>query len=162
MNAFEKARSLFPDMPAEIFDLWLDDRIRGLGWPPLSAAWRCVLCERSIEQWASLKWARQCVPLNRFVFASSSGRVIDGVIAAYFYQIENAYRRELGDDLFDKMTRINDYWKQHRMLPSTPILLKRDRFYDLVDGCHRISYLIYLQKSDIATEYTHECWIGST
>ncbi|MGC1320917.1 MAG: hypothetical protein WA849_01920, partial [Candidatus Udaeobacter sp.] len=59
LEAKRAARSMFPLMPEEVFELWLDERIESNGWPPSGDRWRGALCELSTTTWSAMEWEKK-------------------------------------------------------------------------------------------------------
>ena len=57
----DAARKTFPSFPNQVFELWLDDRVREKGWPPQGIEWWSFLAGESIEYWQALTWSRELV-----------------------------------------------------------------------------------------------------
>lgn len=67
------ARNAFPEMPEELFTLWLDGLIEEEGWP---LEWRRVLLHRTVEYWQSLRWEERTIDLTRARITAETRRSV--------------------------------------------------------------------------------------
>lgn len=156
-----QARELLPNMPEEIFQLWFDGRIEANGWPPISDTWMGALRDRSLDYWRQLSWKKEIISLNLCSFLPPAQRIVNGLIEANIYGIENEYS-EIGNSR-PRMKNILDYVQANRTLPGTLILLRENGALEIVDGSHRLSVFFSLKAQGLGDDLLpreHEVWIG--
>jgi len=160
---YAEARQLFPNIPEEIFSLWLDGRIEANGWPPRTPTWERVLRHKPISFWQALVWSKEDVKLELDRFTLEARTIVASLILAKFSGWENRVSDYMGSQSPEKMRSILEYLGTHHRLPD-PIILFRDGLsYEIVDGCHRLAVFFLLQQrlganSPIRDEQV--AWVG--
>jgi hypothetical protein len=85
LDAFQHARLLLPNMPEEILQLWLDERIKTSGWRPAGIEWRGFLRSLPFEVWQRLEWPKADVDLRLSDFTSGAQQIFEGLASANFF-----------------------------------------------------------------------------
>lgn len=142
-----KARRFFPNIPEEIFSLWLDDRIKANGWPPTTEIWRNVLRQKPIRFWKNLRWTKESLNLDITDFTPNSIELVRLIIDAAFKGYKNQISEYMGNESVKKLFHIMRYLQDHKQIPNPIILFRSGQLYELVDGCHRISALVHLRET---------------
>jgi len=131
------ARQLLPNLPADVFDGWLIERIEAAGWPPRGARWNALLGGYSVQDWSSFTWTAEDVDLHTLPFAEDSIRNIVGLSQAEFSGIQNAYSSI--ENSRNRMSRIYSHINETKKLPGRVVLIASDLGWEIIDGCHRIT-----------------------
>ncbi len=163
-EAQAQARRILRHMPEEVFELWFDERVSSLGWPPAGTRWDGVLREMSLSQWRQLRWTKQPVVLDQSQLHPGTIHIINGLTEAYFVGIPNAYSADMGTGSIVKLQRILQYIGEYHQLPSTLIFVKKGHLYDIVDGCHRLTAYLNLRAIPAADEQLPDAqvsWVGA-
>src|SRR3954466_7071169 len=78
---------LFPNMPKEVFDLWIRPHISAYGWPFTSVEqslnrteWKSFFSGGSLKYWAGVKWALTSITLRKALLDEHTQARIDAVI----------------------------------------------------------------------------------
>lgn len=161
-EAKSQARRLLPQMPEEIFQLWLDGRIEANGWPPVGDVWDAALRHRSFQIWQRLQWRKELLHLDLIRMHPATVEIVQSLSQAYFDGMPNSYSAYLGDSR-PRFTSIMNHVQRHRQLPSVLIFLADDSLYDVVDGCHRLALFFRLRrdtKFQNLLSDTQIAWIG--
>lgn len=162
MDAFQEARLTFPSMPEEVFQLWLDDRIRTNGWPPVSLPWLGALRELPLSFWAQAQWNRETITLNYDELTEKAQHIVDGLIQANFYGASNAYSNYL-DDSKQRFNQIIEFVKAEHGLPGKPIFLEVNGLLEIVDGSHRLAAFFEMRRKGVSEAMVSsqvEAWVG--
>jgi TPR repeat protein len=142
LMSFEAAklevRRLLPQMPEEIFQLWLDGRIEANGWPPFGSIWENTLRNHPLLVWQRFQWKKEMLRLNLDNLSPATLEIVCGLARAYSDNSHNTYTRYVGDS-HERFASIENYMRQHRQLPSTLVFLSDKSIFDVVDGCHRLA-----------------------
>jgi hypothetical protein len=141
-EALSDARATFPTFPTEIFSLWLDDRIKKNGWPPVGLEWDGFLFGESITYWQGLRWNERCISLSPSELGPKSLQIALQIMEAAMGRknlismyIPNTTER------FESCAR---YIAEQRTLPGKILLLEGPEGYDVVEGNHRVAALLAL------------------
>ncbi len=161
-DPFSQARQFFPNMPEEIFTLWLNERIINNGWPPNRDIWKGTLRYHPLDFWKTLKWEKRKVKLDIDKFTESAKGIINGLIGAVYFNIHNAYSDPALNSKA-KILRITKYVKENKILPKPPILLQEGDLFEIVDGSHRL-VVFFAAHSNQNTKFllaeTQPVWVG--
>lgn len=134
----QQARQDLPNVPEEIFGLWLDEVVRERGWPPAGAQWEETLLGRSLEYWRHLKWKREFIPLAP---ADVGPRSLEAAL-----RIVEANLRVKGDGPpsgdRDRFEALCAHVAARGMLPSPLVLVSTLDGYEVADGRRRIASML--------------------
>jgi len=165
MNILElqkEARSALPLMPSEIFELWLDERIQALGWPPYGSRWEGILHNQPLSIWKKIHWEKKEIPLSLQIFDKNSQYFIkaiqDGAVG------NTNYVTQLTGNSGLRMKSIYKYINEYGTTPNSIIIIKGQQNYILADGCHRMAVLSLLQNSPEdfkKLNAVHSVWMGT-
>lgn len=137
-DAVSQARAFFKNLPAEVFDPWMIERVETAGWPPRGARWNAVLGGYPPAEWAELVWVKEGVDLAALRFSGDAVRIIQGLTAARFSGAKNAYSNI--ENSHERMRQIHVHVKATGLLPGSVVLVQGPgSVYELIDGCHRIA-----------------------
>ena len=136
------------NIPQEVRDVWLSERIETAGWPPNGARWNALLAGYTAAQWSKFSWHKEELDLSALPFSTEAIRIISGLAEARFGNVRNAYYDVEGSA--ERMRNIYAHLKETRRLPGCPVLVKAAA-WDIVDGCHRITmYSAWLRHPELA------------
>lgn len=157
------AKLTLSNVPDEVFELWLNDRIRQNGWPPLGYEWEGFLCGESLQYWSTLSWKKVAIQLTSHYLSYTSRCITHQIYEASVLNKENAISMYIPNTR-ERFSAIVTYALQHKTIPGTLVLLKRNDVFDIVDGNHRVSALIYLQTiedlSYIPKIFEVQAWVA--
>lgn len=142
---FIEVRKTFPLFPEEVFQLWLDDRVRQNGWPPSGFEWQGFLFGMPITYWQQLKWTKQLVILNTYNLSETANTTANQIIEVSVFNMQNIISTYIPNTR-KRFISILRYAQKYQRLPEPIILLQRDDLFDVVEGNHRVSVLLTLQK----------------
>ena len=157
-----QARETFDNFPEEIFELWLDDRIKAKGWPPSGLEWRSFLYDKSIEYWQDVTWKKAKITFSFKDFSDISQKTITDLIDTNVYGINNKFTYYIKDSK-PRFTSCFNFIQKNKKLPNTVLLLKEQNFYHIVDGNHRLSALFLFHDNDKLKSFApdkFDAWIG--
>lgn len=156
-----EARVRFPNMPEEVFE-WFVERIRVLGWPPVSDRWHSALRHKSLNYWQKLKWRKCQLEINRDHLTQETIDIINRLFYAVFKGISDPVSEYVGDSA-PRIRKMLLYIKDNRRLPGSLIFLEHDGVYDVVDGCHRLTAFYACRHNsefkDLLSDL-QESWVG--
>jgi hypothetical protein len=159
-SSYQEARKLFPNMPEEIFELWLDERIDDLGWPIEGTTWENVLRNKSLDYWQRIKWRKQRLLIEDLEsFTECSKNLMAGLSRSVFLKMDNEHRRVMGDVSDEKVKKIRNHLAENSVLPGELILIIDDGKYEIVDGSHRLVTLFW-DEGKFTHEMLPEIWVG--
>jgi hypothetical protein len=168
MSEFDQAsalaRSALPLFPPEVFDLWLNDRIKQNGWPPSGIEWEGFLFDEPLDFWGQLKWSKERVALNADKLSKRSRRTAELLYEASVLKQDNILSQYIPNTR-ERFASVMAYALQHQALPGTLVLLQRDGSYDVVEGNHRAAVLLGLQSiqghPNVPAIGKVEAWVAS-
>lgn len=158
----KEARGALTNCPEEVFTLWLDDRILMNGWPPSGTEWCGFLRGYSLEYWKNLKWVKRSTSLSYDLLSFASQEIVDSLLEANLYDRPN-HISEYVPNSKKRYAMALKYIMEQRALPGPVILLNEGQSFEIVDGCHRISALVALQRSTTLQDRVPEeiqAWIA--
>lgn len=165
VNDRERARQLLPDMPQEVFDIWIADLIKLVGWPftsidqPVTIEWARYFWGMSLETVSKLDWHRQSFPFALDAFLPIvQKRLNDKVLINRFGGAEKA---KAAKDSMLRWERALAHIEKEGKLPAPVILHGALGNFGVFDGTHRLSAVLYLTMS-IPTRFLNmqiPCWV---
>ena len=140
------AKSMFPNMPDEVFNLWLAPLIEPDGWPFTSiysstrnTVWFRYFHSFSLQMVSDLLWykSRVLCPPERLHQESFNTLIllIDGYAMCDSTIITNL-KEGKGKQIFDSLC---DFIKRTGRIPAPVILILHEGKYAIVDGNHRMA-----------------------
>ena len=159
-------KDLFPNMPQEVFDLWIAPYIPSKGWPFVTGAeeipsiWKAFFRFKPLIYWRSLHWKLEVAEFSVVRIDHQSQllarRVLDSAVS-------------IANGTPTKSTEFNasyDRFNTHAM-----ICIQKRRFqlpvichvvgncWDMVDGHHRLAALYYTIKVKPGN-FIFDAWVG--
>lgn len=161
-NDFQNARMTFPNMPEEVFTLWLDGRILANGWPPKGIEWAGFLLGKSVSEWQQINWTKRKVSISWEALGVLSQQNVNMLIDGNVNERSNLMTAYIPDTK-ERFRSITKYALEHQNVPGTLVLLKSGTKYEVIEGNHRVAVLIALQnfkdtKEKIMSPQT--AWVG--
>lgn len=153
------ARETFINMPEEVCQLWLDDRISNCGWPPEGLEWQGFLFRKSIEHWQQLAWEEKNVSLEVHQIAPISLELVSNLIEAHEHGKPNILTLYMPDSK-SRYDSINDYLKTNKAVPGKIILMETELGYEIIDGVHRVTAALMFQLNNSLKLSGFNAWIG--
>ena len=132
------------EIPREVRQMWLYERIQTAGWPPRGDRWRALLRWHTTNQWSQFTWAKEEIDLSAVTFSEDSMLMLQGLAEARFQRVKNSYYGIENSD--ERMTRILSHINETRRLPQSIVLIA-GRSWKIVDGSHRLTaYRAYINS----------------
>jgi hypothetical protein len=144
-QALSDARATFPNYPEEIFHLWLDDRIRSNGWPPIGSEWDGFLFGKSISDWQTFTWHQEYLFLTECDLTETSFSLVLQITDAGVNGTNNLVSNYI-PDVIERFNSCVEYIRSNNSTPGKILLLRCGRVYHVVDGNHRVAALLALQS----------------
>jgi hypothetical protein len=161
-EALADARATFPNFPEQIFTLWLDDRIRQNGWPPIGIEWAGFLDGKPITYWQSLLWHRAQVILRPEELSATAFSVVMQLVEA-----ATGKSNMMSSYIPNTAERFNSclqYILKNATTPGTIILHRSAMGTSIVEGNHRIAALLAAQSKmpPGSSLLPFDAWVAST
>jgi len=156
-----KTRVTLPNVPEEVFSLWLDGFARLKGWNPLSRTWFDLFGKRSLFEWQNFVWDKQELRLADESFTQRTVEIIEDLKRATFFDERNRFSRIQNSK--SRAIRSLHYIEKNLTLPSVLIFVSETGSLDIIDGCHRLAaYSFFRSKMpDVASKVVCTAWIAS-
>ena len=156
------ARSMFPNMPSVVFDIWLDPLIRADGWPFISefampsGVWAQYFDGHSIQSIKNLLWERLPVFPMLHSFCPESRNIIQWIIQQHIHGVSTPVARIKKGKGGQSFFRSRDFIERTGRLHTPVVLIKETFGYKIMDGNHRIAALFSLSRPI----WNFDAWIG--
>lgn len=155
---------MLENVPAEIFDIWLDDFILRLGWPFMSVTdpvagtgWAEVFGgSLSLADFASCSWSKLQIPFGEIALDQASERTIDLMLAS-FVGTGNTLRAGFFPDSRERFIFQLNHMKKTGSLIAPIVLTSSHAGRKCCDGYHRLCALAVLENKTFPVD----CWVGS-
>ena len=158
------ARLTFPGFPTEVFETWLDERIKQCGWPPSGFEWKGFLLSRSVSEWQSFIWQRERLSITFSDLSETANSTVWQLISACALG-ENNIMSAYIPDTKQRFASVLEYLKDKHCLPGTVVLLRSAGKLDIIEGNHRIAALLALphlgSPFNTLTVAPVEAWVAS-
>lgn len=163
------ARSLLPDMPDEVFDIYIEPLIQAHGWPftfleevptsPEASRWFQMFDRQSLKTISDLSWERHT---TRFSFTAFHPRSQDVITAIIEHHSNIRFHAAIANvaDTRNKFLRARDYIARTGTMP-VPVILQQDPLglgLRILDGNHRLAAMASFPNAEAGIV---DCWIGS-
>ena len=163
MTDVDRAKAMLPDMPEEVFDLWIRHCVDKSGWPYDSIHdegdqyWQGYFLDHSLATISNLRWQHERLPFSQ-TFVPEETRVLIGkMIFFHSYGINPGIH--IPHDSKGRFDSAISYIKEHAEIPSSIVLLSSPNGFKIFDGWHRLAAIYALQESLPPLELS--CWIAS-
>jgi len=150
-----KPRDFFPNMPDEVFELWLAPLIEGKGWPFKSieddlqtTRWRYVLgLDYSLRQWAKCSWELMEIDLSQSSFTNGSISMVKAIIG---HAVNNLPTETANvENTKERFSSCVSYIKEHGTIPKPIILTRVSDGFNVMDGNHRMAAIAFTKPENI-------------
>ncbi len=143
-------REFFPNMPDEVFDLWLAPLIQGKGWPFNSITddlqktnWRYVLgIDSTLRDWASCSWSLIEINLSEIKLTNSGVNMIKAIIG-YCVMGNQTVTANL-ENTKERFQACTEFFIENGTIPN-PVVVKKTRDgIEVIDGHHRLAAIAHV------------------
>jgi hypothetical protein len=153
--------NFFPNMPAEVREMWLDSVAAGYGWPFDSlddptedTPWFHVFCKFPLKVWAAVEWELREIDITKNPLRPSSHLAIMSI------QQQHKGLSTIVAGVVDTEKRFRacaDFIQANGSIPKPIVGIFRPDGFDIVDGNHRVAALQHLK---MLPTYRIPCWIA--
>ena len=162
-----RAKRLLPNMPEELFRLYMEPMIIQHGWPfyslesPTTMPWSQLFDCHDIRTISELFWQRHEFPFSIRVFHRYSQRQIKGLVATHVFGDTNEYSSLPNTKA--RFIQAQSYLGESGRMP-VPVVLMKDANTQtidelrILDGNHRLAAMASLPNS---TACIVDCWLGT-
>jgi len=160
-QAHNAARATLPNVPEEVFSLWLDERIDVLGWDPLHPRWQGLFRNRPIAYWRNLPWHKLDIPLQINQLNPECQGILSQLLAG-LAGLPSQVTAVTGNSPA-RVGSILRYMQTHGTWPNSIILVTEGTFYLVADGFHRLAAFVRIQSAPMSGALlrpVHSAWIG--
>jgi len=165
MTLLKQAQALFPNMPKEVFDLWLAPLIASDGWPFTSifsstfgTIWYRYFEGHPLKFFHDLLWYRENIPCFFSSFHPSSRYVIQLLIDTHLKNIPTIATQVKGGKGRESFLGSLKFIQRTGRFYTPVVLITYDGLYQLMDGNHRIAALFSLGVNG----FPIDAWIGKS
>ena len=153
----QAARRALPNVPAQIFETWLDDCIERNGWPPKGPAWEGILLKRPLSFWRNVNWRQEALSVGLAELTPDSAGLVTELL-----EHTRTHRPPSFLSWIPGHSRATIQWHVNRLRSdgehiAPPILLRTVNGFAIADGHHRM-----VASSILATACNHQFWIGES
>lgn len=157
------ARRDLASVPAEVFELWLDERISKHGWPPAGPAWEGALAGVGLDYLKSLRWVKEQLPLTP---QDLGPRSLDRALRILDADVHGK-RNQVANGIPDSARRFATMWEfiqSHGKLPAPLVLVSTFEGYEVVEGNHRVAAMLWCAAQKGTEGFFPgqvEAWVGA-
>lgn len=155
---------MLPNMPDDVFNIWLKPLIEFDGWPfrrlsdvPAVRPWAQYLYGLSIKMLHELWWNRGSFIIDRVHLDPMSNTTIKALIGDHIFNVETFIRRNVSDSK-ERFFKLREFIGRTRTFPAPIILVRTNSHFSLEDGNHRYAALCSL---NLETKIPCDSWIGT-
>jgi len=160
--SIENAKAMLPNIPDEIFDIWLSALIEEISWPfkqltdpTIGTSWELHLGELTPGDFAKLVWNKDVLTMDTCVLEQFSKMALQTFISKSSKKdgtIGNGYLKNSESRIRSHISCI----ERTERLFAPIILIKTLAGFCMLDGYHRMTAVHLSQKPDIKID----AWIG--
>ena len=143
-EALADARATFPKMPADAFTLWVDDRIRSNGWPPVGIEWAGFLDGKPLTYWQALEWQRESITLRPEELTPNAFSLVMQLVEAA--QGRPNLMSQYIPNTAERFKSCLEYIQANGTTPNVILLLRASEGIVIIEGNHRIAALLAYQS----------------
>ena len=165
MNPMQKAKSMLPNMPNEVFDTWLLPIIRDHNaWPYFdifsqhpSQQWSQYFGHFSLNDISNCTWHSHVFSFGMDTLDPSSNRTIKALIEDHVCNLETPIRLNVRDSK-KRFFGLVEFVKRTGNIPEPIIGLNTEEGLCVLDGNHRLAALTYL---GLRGQIQCTTWVGA-
>ena len=161
----ERAKSLFPDMPTDVFEKAIGQFIPNIGWPFLSlyeltehTNWYRLLYPFNLCSFSSLSWTFDNIVIDERLFSPNTKEDINIIIANQTQDILAETGRDC-EACRQSLIFHKEYISSNgKIYEPIIVAVTADLFIKIVDGNHRIAAL---KELSMLGKYNIPVWLGN-
>lgn len=122
-------RQLFPKMPAEVHELWMDPLLIGREWnfdsvyeSTQNTDWYRLFAKHSLIEISSLTWHKANLQFSSSMLTCMSRKTVELILNAHLGGENNVVRRIEGS--LEKFASAGSFFHEHAKIPSYTVLDK--------------------------------------
>ena len=142
-------RKFFPNMPDEVFEMWLEPIAEDYGWPFQDSSdsikgtkWSGIFGNYDLNFWTTIEWSRIEIEIYPELFTDITCRhliaIIDCCVESAFTITANLL------DTKDRFRACAEFISTNGTIPKPIVAVVRSRKVEIVDGNHRIAALLHV------------------
>lgn len=159
MSASDNARKMFPEMPDEVFRLWLEPAIESYGWPfntlddsISETGWHLVMGNRlSLRSLAAMKWRRDREPFSKVTKNPSTKSTIT-IMLGSFIGDDGGIKDGVYHDSLDRLMFHIDTIKNTGAICAPVVAVVNKDGFDVLDGYHRLCAISVFNNDDFEVD----------
>ncbi|MGH7182066.1 MAG: hypothetical protein ACREJN_08825 [Nitrospiraceae bacterium] len=144
-----KPREFFPNMPDEVFDMWLAPFIEKIGWPftdvsaDLSGTrWNILLGEIPLYVWNRLAWSRVDLEFTKLDFTFCAELAIESIVDNCVHGLTTG--TENLQNTKERFWACAEFIRVHQTIPKPIVAIYKNKKIEVMDGNHRIAALRHI------------------
>jgi hypothetical protein len=142
-----------PNFPRDIVEQWIGYYAHSEGWPPpdpLTGRWANLLDGHPLRFWQFIRWTEELLSPMALPFTEQSRQTILEIISANTRNSVNSYSLFMGEEGKPRFMSLLKFIIQNGRPPKNPIVIRQGRYYDVMDGNHRLAaYITWSQWCQI-------------
>lgn len=157
----ETVRALLPNMPDELFSLYMEPLIQEHGWPSCSPDspedmpwWQLFDCH-PFKTICQLSWVRIEIPFSLEIFHPFSQQQIKGLLQVHLFGARTIYADIPNTE--SRFRRARNYIAGKSRVPVPVVLMRDPKGLRILDGNHRLAAMASFAN---ATSGIVDCWVG--
>lgn len=156
MTPIEQAKSMLPNMPTPLFDMFIAPLIDDTPNVFFGSRWFYHFGGLSLYQFSQLRWNISTLLINENILHPDSNSDIQLLITDHVKNIETSIRRNVVNSKA-RFLGLVEYIKRTGCLPAPIVLIRTGYTFRILDGSHRMAALFTLSLNETVPV---KAWIG--
>jgi hypothetical protein len=166
MTDTDRAKAMLPDMPDEVFDLWIRHCVSKSGWPYDSIHdtgdeyWKGYFLGRPLAVIRNLEWEKTSIQFRLSMLERPTQEMLHKMKLLDHDKLPPAcVGAMVPADSILRYESAKAFIKEEQKIPGFLVLLRTSHGFQIFDGWHRLTAIYALQESLPPLELP--CWIAS-
>lgn len=154
-------RNFFPNMPDEVFTMWLKPIAVHYGWPFIKpdeskdgTKWAAVFGDYDLNYWVSVKWRLSEIAITEETFTDFTCFRLNSIIKGCVECIPTLFTGVSGSQ--ERFRACADFIRNNGRIPCPIIVFDKGCGIEILDGNHRVAALLHV---GIPNGYKIPAWI---
>jgi hypothetical protein len=146
MTELQKARADLPNVPEDVFRIWLDPLLEQQPWDSRHRFWRDVFLYKGLVYWQKIRWVRTELVLHPKRLSATTQSKLQQMESLFLHNIGNPHSSWI-QETRPKLKTISRHILEKGRVPG-PLVIHQDHgTLDILEGAHRAFMLFAHARS---------------